>query len=163
MVFRALIIVWSETQRKRKDRCDLSLKISILRWGATPATARWTKRCSRPYFGLKAHIGVDAESGLVHTLTTTPANTADITETSKLLHGQEQSVFADAAYIGAEKREELAKCEVTWYIAAKRSQVDAIEEEELKSLVKHVERLKASVRARVEHPFHIVKNLFGYR
>lgn len=72
-------------------------------------------------------------------------------------------MFADAGYIGAEKRKELAKCKVSWYIAAKRSQVEAIEDEELKGLVKHVERLKASVRARVEHPFHIVKNLFKYR
>lgn len=122
-----------------------------------------TRKGNQWYFGLKAHIGVDGESGLVHSLTSTPANTADITETSKLLHGQEEAVFADAGYIGAEKREELAKCEVTWYIAAKRSQVEAIEDEELKGLVKHVERLKASVRARVEHPFHIVKNLFRYR
>lgn len=40
----ALIIVWSETQRKRKDSCDLSLKISFLRWDATPAMGGWTKR-----------------------------------------------------------------------------------------------------------------------
>lgn len=122
-----------------------------------------TRKGNQWYFGLKAHIGVDGESGLVHSLTATAANTADITETSKLLHGQEEAVFADAGYIGAEKREELAKCEVTWYIAAKRSRVEGIEDEELKGLVKHVERLKASVRARVEHPFHIVKNLFRYR
>lgn len=122
-----------------------------------------TRKGNQWYFGLKAHIGVDGESGLVHSLTATAANTADITETSKLLHGEESYVIADAAYIGAEKREELAKCQVTWFIAAKRSTVEAIASEELKDLVKRRERLTAAIRARVEHPFHIVKNLFGYR
>ena len=124
---------------------------------------RSTRKGNHWYFGLKAHIGVDGESGLVHSLTATPANTADITETSKLLHGEESYVIADAAYIGAEKREELAECEVAWCIAAKRSTVEAIASEALKDLVKRRERLIASIRARVEHPFHIVKNLFGYR
>ena len=68
-----------------------------------------TRKGNQWYFGLKAHIGVDGESGLVHSLTAT----ADITEASKLLHGEESYVIADAAYIGAEKREELAKCQVT--------------------------------------------------
>jgi IS5 family transposase len=122
-----------------------------------------TRKGHQWYFGLKAPIGVDGESGLVHSLTATAANTADITETSKLLHGEESYVIADAGYIGAQKREELAERKVTWYIAAKRSTVEAITNEALKERVKRGERLTASIRARVEHPFHIVKNLFRYR
>lgn len=54
------------------------------------------------HFGMKAHIGVDVESGLVHTVTTTAANVADVVEIGKLLHGKEKTVYADAGYIGAQ-------------------------------------------------------------
>ena len=66
-----------------------------------------TKKGNQWYFGMTAHINVDAESGQVHTIITTAANVADITETVVPLHGEEQTVFADTGYIGAEKREEL--------------------------------------------------------
>jgi IS5 family transposase len=79
-----------------------------------------TRKGNQWYFGAKAHIGVDAHSGLVHTVTCTAANVADVTETANLLHGQEHAVFADAGYIGADKRDELKDCDVTWYIAEKR-------------------------------------------
>lgn len=74
-----------------------------------------------------------------------------------------KEVFADPGYIGAEKREELKDCKIKWNIAAKRSTVTGMEEGPLKDLTKKVEHLKARIRARVEHPFHILKNLFGYR
>jgi len=63
-----------------------------------------TRKGNQWFFGMKAHIGVDAESGLVHTVTTTPANAADVTQLAELLHGKETRVFADAGYTGAEKR-----------------------------------------------------------
>jgi IS5 family transposase len=66
-----------------------------------------TKKGNQWYFGMKAHIGVDAESGLVHTVVGTAANEADVTQTEHLLHGEEKDVFLDAGYIGADKREEL--------------------------------------------------------
>ena len=68
---------------------------------------RQTKKGQQWYFGMKAHIGVDVESGLVHTVTTTPANVGDVTEVDKLLHGQEKSVYADAGY-QAKQASELA-------------------------------------------------------
>jgi transposase, IS5 family len=68
-----------------------------------------TRKGQQWYFGMKAHIGVDVESGLVHTVTTTPANAADVVVTEKLLHGDECSVWADAGYIGADRREALTK------------------------------------------------------
>lgn len=122
-----------------------------------------TRKGNQWYFGAKAHTGTDADSGLVHSVTCTAANVADITETANLLHGQEQEVYLDAAYIGADKRDELKDRDLTWYIAQKRSKVAAIEDAVLKDLTKRAEHLKAKVRARVEHPYHIVKNLFRHR
>ena len=63
-----------------------------------------TKKGNQWYFGMKAHIGVDAESGLVHTVRGTAANVNDVVEANSLLHGQETDVFADAGYQGADKR-----------------------------------------------------------
>jgi IS5 family transposase len=124
-----------------------------------------TKKGNEWHFGMKAHIGVDAQSGLVHTVTGTAANVADIAQTHALLHGREKEVFADAGYIGVEKREEivLGNQGITWYVAAKRGKVKAMEEGFLKDLTLQLEKLKARVRARVEHPFHILKNLFKHR
>ena len=123
-----------------------------------------TKKGNQWYFGMKAHIGADAESGLVHTVTTTAANVADITETAALLHGEEQTVFADAGYTGAEKREELQGLVVDWQIAARRSTVKKIDPKRpLRAVLDALEHAKASIRAKVEHPFHVVKNLFRHR
>jgi len=123
-----------------------------------------TKKGNQWHFGMKAHIGVDAESGLVHSLTATAANVADVTETSQLLHGEEKVVFADAGYIGADKRDELKEVAADWQIAMKRGKLKAMPDGSLhKPLFEALERLKASVRAKVEHPFHVVKNLFGHR
>ena len=64
------------------------------------------KKGNQWHFGMKAHIGVDAASGLVHTLVATPANVHDVTQAYALLHGQEREAFTDAGYQGVEKREE---------------------------------------------------------
>jgi len=114
---------------------------------------------------MKAHIGVDAQSGLVHTVTGTAANVADIAQTPALLHGQEKVVYADAGYLGIEKRAEIAAgCPaLEWHVAAKRGKVTAMAEGLVKELTQQLEKLKAQVRARVEHPFHIIKNLFRHR
>jgi IS5 family transposase len=124
-----------------------------------------TKKGHQWYFGMKAHIGVDAQSGLVHSVSGTAANVADIAQTHVLLHGQEKQVYADAGYLGVEKRAEIAtgRPDVEWQVAAKRGKVKAMAEGMLKALAVRLERVKAQVRARVEHPFHILKNLFGHR
>jgi IS5 family transposase len=85
-----------------------------------------TKKGNQWYFGMKAHIGVDVASGLVHTVTGTAANEADITQTAALLHGQEEDVFGDAGYTGADKRPELADRDVSWNIAIKRGVIKAL-------------------------------------
>ena len=122
-----------------------------------------TKKGNQWYFGMKAHIGVDSQSGLVHTVTGTAANVADITETDKLLHGEEQVVFLDAGYTGIEKRAEVKEKKVKWLVAMKRGKLKAMPEDRLKTLTGQLERAKASVRAKVEHAFHVLKNLFHYR
>jgi len=123
---------------------------------------RQTKKGNQYYFGMKAHIGVDVESGLVHTVTTTPANSADVTQAEHLLHGKEDSVWADAGYIGADKREALRDRNIQWQIAAKRGKIKAMPAGKLKEATRWVEYLKAAVRAKVEHPFRVIKRQFGY-
>ncbi len=124
-----------------------------------------TKKGNQWYFGMKAHIGVDAKSGLTHSLKTTAANEHDLNQVGNLLHGEEAFVFADAGYQGAENREELADVKAQWAIAI------AMRPGRLKELKKHprknkaviaFERLKSSIRAKVEHPFRIIKRQFGF-
>ncbi len=124
-----------------------------------------TKKGNQWHFGMKAHIGVDAASGLVHTVTGTAANVADITQTHELLHGEEKVVYADAGYIGAEKRTEvIAQArQAEWHVAARRGKVKTMAEGLLKEITQAYEKAKAQVRARVEHPFHVLKNLFRHR
>lgn len=122
-----------------------------------------TKKGNQWYFGMKAHIGVDAESGLVHTVVGTAANVADITQTGAVLHGQEKIVFLDAGYTGVEKQKELKDLAVEWVVAEKPSKIKQISEDRLLGrLLRQRETLKARIRARVEHPFHVVKNLFHF-
>jgi IS5 family transposase len=120
-----------------------------------------TKKGNQWYFGMKAHVGADADSGLVHTLIGTAANVADIQCAAALLHGEEKVSYVDAGYTGIEKRPEAAG--TTWEVAIKRGKIKAMAEGEIKNLTQQIERLKARVRAKVEHPFHVIKNLFGYR
>ena len=121
-----------------------------------------TKKGNQWHFGMKAHIGVDVASGVVHTVTGTAANEADITQMAAVLHGSEEAVFADAGYTGADKRPEHADREVSWNIAIKRSIIKALPKG-LRDMAEPVERALAQVRAPVEHPFHIVKNRFRHR
>ncbi len=122
-----------------------------------------TRKGNQWYFGMKAHIGADADSGLVHTLVGTAANVSDVSQTEHLLHGAEEAVFSDAGYIGADKRQALKDRPLKWHIALKRGKLKAMAEGPLKELTQRAERLKAQLRSRVEHPFHVVKNLFGHR
>src|SRR5659263_735537 len=118
---------------------------------------------------LKAHIGVDKDSGLVHTLTTTAANVSDISQTPALLHGQESDVWADAGYVGVEKRQDMQQTlaaneqTVQWHVAKRRKTIEKLAEGWQRTMVQAYEKLKAQVRAYVEHPFHIVKNIFKYK
>ena len=122
-----------------------------------------TKKGNQWHFGMKAHIGVDAQSGLTHTLVTTPANTNDVTQAHALLHGEETVAFGDAGYQGVEKREENRDRHVEWAVAMRPGKRKALPETPIGRLKEQIEQRKASVRAKVEHPFHIVKNIFGMK
>ncbi len=113
---------------------------------------------------MKAHIGADRDRKLVHTVVVTAANVADIPKTVELLHGQEPQVPA-AGYTGVEKRAEIVALDRTidWQIACKRGQIKTMKEGAEKATLKAVEKAKAAVRAFVEHPFHILKNIFKHR
>jgi IS5 family transposase len=118
-----------------------------------------TKKGNEWHFGMKMHIGVDESYGIVHSFTATPANVHDITETARLLQGDEDCVWADAGYQGVAKRPEHLDRDVDWQIAMRpgsRRQLNP------RSVAGRAEKAKASVRAKVEHPFRYVKRMFGY-
>lgn len=122
-----------------------------------------TKKGNQWHFGMKAHIGVDAKSGLTHTLVTTSANEHDLTQLENLLHGHEEFVSADAGYQGAEKREALKEVDVDWLIAERPSKVRTLKQHpRLNKVAIRIEYLKASIRSKVEHPFRIIKQQFGF-
>ena len=121
------------------------------------------KKGNNWHFGMKAHIGVDSKSGLVHTVIGTPANVSDISQAHALVHGEECVVFGDAGYQGAHKRQENQRSTADWHIAMKRGKRKALGQDAMGMLLERFEQLKASVRAKVEHPFHVLKNLFKHR
>lgn len=106
---------------------------------------------------------VDAKSGLTHTLVTTAANEHDLNQMKNLLHGDEEFISGDAGYQGAEKREELKEKDVEWLIAERPGKVRALKKHPRKNKTAiNIEYLKASIRAKVEHPFRIIKCQFGF-
>jgi IS5 family transposase len=120
-----------------------------------------TKKGNQWYFGMKAHIGVDAGTGYVHSVTCTAANVHDLDEAANLVRQDDEVVYCDAGYQGAEKRPGIADdvhlSKVEWRVAVRKGQ--------LKTMPAHdrvMESRKASVRAKVEHPFLIVKRDFGF-
>ena len=124
-----------------------------------------TKKGNQWHFGMKAHAGVDADSGLVHSVATTAANAHDVTQAHALLHGEETDVFADSGYRGVEKREEIQAQhpDVNWHIAmmpGKRKMLD--KETPMGAVLEKLEQAKASIRAKVEHPFRVIKRQFGF-
>jgi IS5 family transposase len=121
-----------------------------------------TKKGNQWYFGMKAHIGVDVASGVVHTVVGTAANEADINQMAVVLHGREEAVFADAGYTGADQRPEHEDRDVSWNIAIKRGIIKALPKA-LRDWAEPVERALSQLRAPVEHPFHVVKNLFRHK
>lgn len=120
-----------------------------------------TKKGNQWYFGMKAHIGVDSWSGLVHTVVGTSANVHDINVAAELLNGEEHVVFGDSGYRGIGKRIEAQG--PTWHVAMQPGKRRKINEFIYPGMVvERVEKMKASIRAKVEHPFRVIKRQFGY-
>jgi transposase, IS5 family len=122
-----------------------------------------TKKGNQWHFGMKAHIGVDAASGLVHSVVGTAANVNDVTQASQLVHGEEADVFADAGYQGVAKREETQNIQANWHVAMRPGKRRALDKSTpMGAIMDQLEQVKARVRAKVEHPFRVVKRQFGY-
>ena len=124
-----------------------------------------TKKGHQWYFGMKAHIGTDAASGLAPSVEGTAANVSDISQAHARLHGGEKSAGVEAGYTGVEKRAEIVALgrEIEWRVAARRSAPRAQPEGWAKAIGGAWEKLQARARALVERPFHIVKNIFRHR
>jgi IS5 family transposase len=122
-----------------------------------------TKKGNQWHFGMKAHVGVDADSGLVHTVVGTAANVNDVTQAHHLLHGKETDVFGDAGYQGADKRQENRDKQLRWHIAMRPGKRKALPETPWGVVMDKLEQVKARIRAKGEHAFHVIKNLFRHR
>lgn len=129
--------------------------------------AHSTKKGNTWHFGYKAHVGVDGDTGLVHTLKVTAANVHDVMMMAELVTGEEDTVYGDSGYLGAEKREGAVLRnrkgkKIRYKINRRPSQAKNLSTRS-KAQVKRREREKSSVRAKVEHIFAVVKGRFRYR
>ena len=125
--------------------------------GARDPEMSSTKKGNTWYFGMKAHVGVDAESGVTHSLETSTAKVHDSRIWDELLHGEETSVWADKGYVSAEREAAFTDEGKVWGVMRKAPKGDKLHPEDEK-----INRIIAMVRARVEHPFRILKRQFGY-
>jgi IS5 family transposase len=122
-----------------------------------------TKKGNQWYFGMKVHIGVDAASGLIHSVQTTSANVHDLTPAPELLHGEETLVYADAGYQGIEKRQEMEGKPIEFRVAMRPGKRRVLPETSEGRLLDLIETAKAHFRAKVEHPFRVIKQQFGFQ
>ena len=142
----------SSTKNKKKER---------------DPEAHSAKKGNTWHFGYKAHIGVDHDTGLVHTVKVTAANVHDVTVTADLLTGEEDAVYGDSAYLGADKRPEAAKKNKSGrkihYKVNRRPSQNKNLSTRSKAQIKRREHEKSSVRAKVEHVFAVVKQQLRFR
>jgi len=122
-----------------------------------------TKKGNQWYFGMKVHIGVDKDSGLIHSVETTAANVHDLTPAAELLHGEEEVVYADAGYQGIEKRPEMEGKSTSFRVAMRPGKRRALPDTAEGRLDDLVETAKAHIRAKGEHPFRVIKQQFGFQ
>lgn len=116
-----------------------------------------TKKGNTWHFGMKAHIGVDAKSGLAHTVVVTTASEADITVMDALLHGEEQAVYGDKGYAGEARKQAARNQGIRWGVLEKAARNAPLTDKQ-----KQRNRTLSRIRAKVEHPFRVVKRQFGY-
>ena len=117
-----------------------------------------TKKNNQWYFGMKSHIGTDAKSGLVHTCEVSPANVSDVEMTIDLLHGEEKAIFGDRGYVNKEDKKWARKRGIFWGVPDRKKPGGKLS----KSQAKRNKRT-SSIRAKVEHPFRVIKHLWGHR
>ena len=117
-----------------------------------------TKKGNTWHFGMKAHVGADSKSGLVHTLETSTASVHDSQKAEALLHGEEKELYGDKAYADETRREVYRSKGVKWRVCLKAKRGRALSERELRW-----NKSRNRIRARVEHAFGVVKHQWGYR
>jgi IS5 family transposase len=129
--------------------------------GTRDPEMRQTKKGNQWYFGMKAHVGVDAGTGYVHSVRATAASVHDLDEAANLVRSDDEVVYADAGYQGADKRPEFTDDEhlsqLRWRVAARKGRL-----KKMAAPDRAEQSRQASVRAKVEHPFLIVKRDFGF-
>ena len=115
---------------------------------------------------MKCHTGVDAGSGFVHTVEATAANVHDVTVAAKLLRKDDEVVYGDSAYLGLEKRDEIKQdphlSSIEFRINRRPGRLPKVSDNAI-DWERYIENRKSSVRCKVEHPYRIVKNIFGFR
>ena len=129
------------------------------RGGERNPEMRQTKKGNQWHFGMKMHVGSDAETGIARSFVATGANESDVAHAHRLPHGEEKRAWGDSGCQGVERREENLGRDVDWRVAmrpGKRRRLDAESDEERR------EKEKTSIRAKAEHPFFYVKRVFGY-
>lgn len=125
-----------------------------------------TRKGNQWHFGMKCHTGVDAGSGFVHTVEATPANVHDVTVAAKLLREDDEVAYGDSAYLGIEKRDEIKNdphlSAIEYRINRRPGRLPRVSDNAI-DWERYIENRKSAVRCKVEHPYRIVKNIFGFR
>jgi IS5 family transposase len=122
-----------------------------------------TKKGNQWYFGMKVHAGVDKYSGLIYSVVVTGDNVHDLTAAAELLHGDEQVIYGDAGYKGISKRPEMAGKRAEFRVAMRPGKRRALPDSEEGKLLDLVETAQAHIRSKVEHPFRVIKQHFGFQ
>jgi IS5 family transposase len=126
------------------------------REGKRDPEMRQTKKGNQWYYGMKVHIGVDKDSGLIHSVVTTAANVHDLPPAAELLHGDEEVVYADAGYQGIAKRPKMTSKTTEFRVAMRPGKRRALPDTPDGRLQDLIETAKAHVRAKGEHPFRVI-------
>ncbi len=125
---------------------------------------QWYHRFAEGFaYGMKVHIGVDKDSGLIHSVVVTSANVHDLTPAADLLHGDEEVVYGDAGYQGITKRTEMAGKRAEFRVAMRPCKRRALPDTPDGRVQDLIETAKAHIRSKVEHPFRVIKQQFGFQ
>jgi transposase, IS5 family len=151
-----LIAVPSSTKNKKGERDP---KMHLTKKGN-----QWYYRCAEDFaYGMKVHIDLDSDSGLIHSVETTAANVHDLTSAAERLHGEETMVYADAGYQGIEKRPEVEGKGIGFRVAMRPGKRHALPDTPEGRLDDLIETAKAHIRVKVEHPFRVIKWQYGFQ
>jgi IS5 family transposase len=121
---------------------------------------RFAEGCA---YGMKVHAGVDKDSGLINSVMVTSANVHDLTPAAELLHGDEGVVYGDAGYQGIAKRPEMAGKTTKFRVAMRPGKRRSLQDTPEGRLQDLIVMAKAHIRSKVEHPFRVIKQQFGFQ